>query len=210
MKNKNKGFIALLLIVIVAMLAVGGGAYVYTQNKPIKSGSDINGNQDIETVASTQNVVVFGSDDSIKNGQVLTPQQKVVKQIITKATSTATTVAAITNCGKDMSCLIAVAPTCGPAKVSWTFTIDFMGKPLTSTANIDITKMSNKCSLTLISTDIKVDNQPAPPEVQQGFMHMKKICTYTPNDLKNVLTNWNLGNISSSDDELGNCRSVNI
>ncbi len=202
MKNSQKGFVVPLLIVIV-LLVIGGGTYVYIKNKPV--------NQNTEKTTPTPNVVVFGSDDSIKNGQVLTPQQNVVKQIVTKATSTATTVATVTNCGKDMSCLIAAAPTCGPANVSWTFTIDFMGKPLTTTDNINITKTSSgKCSLTLTATDIKVDNQPAPPEVQQGFMHMKKICTYSPNDLKNVLTNWNLGNISSSDDELGNCKSINI
>jgi hypothetical protein len=136
---------------------------------------------------------------------------EVVKQIITKATSTVSTVATVKNCGKDVQCLIAVAPTCGPANVSWTFTVDFMGKSLTPTDNISISKNSSgKCSLTVTTTDIKLDNKPAPPEVQQGFMHMKKLCTYTPSDLKKVLINWSVGNISNFDDDLGNCKSINI
>ena len=33
MKNTQKGFIVQLLLVVIALLFVGGGAYVYTQNK---------------------------------------------------------------------------------------------------------------------------------------------------------------------------------
>ncbi len=35
MKNNHQGFIVPLLIIIIAVLAIGGGAYVYTKNKSI-------------------------------------------------------------------------------------------------------------------------------------------------------------------------------
>ena len=35
MKNTKRGFIVPLLIAIIAVLAIGGGVYLYTQNKSV-------------------------------------------------------------------------------------------------------------------------------------------------------------------------------
>jgi hypothetical protein len=117
----------------------------------------------------------------------------------------------IKDCGTDMECLIAAAPVCGPAKAVWASSVEFFGKSVAFTDDISIAKgTSGKCALSLIVIDEKVDGQPAPQEVSQGFLHMKKVCQYSPADLKSTLTNWKSGNISSSDDQLGNCKSVSI
>ncbi|MFA6295089.1 MAG: hypothetical protein WC666_01545 [Candidatus Paceibacterota bacterium] len=198
MKSSQKGFVVPLIIVI-ALLAIGGGTYVYVKNKPVNKVD-----QKTEKAEPTPNIVVFGSDDSIKNGQVLTPQQKVVKQIVTKATSTAITVTTVKNCMNDFQCIIDAAKTCTPAKADVTTTVD-IGKMFaflasdpskvpsvmqTQTSHYEIRGLINgMCVYYSKLTDIKNPN--LPPEGVESLLSQAgdMTCSYSTTDLVARLKN---------------------
>ena len=201
------------LLIVIALLVIGGGVYVYVKNKPINKVD-----QKTEKAEPAPNVVVFGSDDSIKNGQVLTPQQKVVKQIVTKATSTATTVATVKNCMNDFQCIVDAAKTCALAKADVTTTVDIgkMFAPLapdpskvpsvmqTQTSHYEIRGLTNgMCAYYSKLIDIKNPN--LPPEGVKSLLSQAgdMTCSYNTSDLvarlKNVQAGNGSGSFSSSD-----------
>ena len=78
MKNSQKGFVLPLLLVIIAVLLVGGGAYVYTQQKPASEPAVVDQNtqpkQSTTLSTNTDNGVdPVQASDSISNVRVISP-----------------------------------------------------------------------------------------------------------------------------------------
>ncbi len=225
MKNQNKGFIVSILIVIAALLTVGGG-YLYEKNKPVNkinqveensvtSNANINSNENIEKTTSSSKVTVFGSDNSVKNGQVLTSQQEVVKQIVANATPIGTMMGSVKNCGNDFQCIIDAAKTCTQAKADVTTTID-VGKMFgalapdpskvpsvtqTQTSHYEIRGFTNgMCVYYSKLTDIKNPNLPS--DAVQSLLSQAgdMTCSYSTSDLITRLINVQAGSFSGSFD----------
>jgi hypothetical protein len=76
MKNSRKGFIVPLVIVIIALLAIGGGAYVYTHNKSADTTS-------VSTETSNQTMTTVQNNSNITS----TPGQTAVKTNTTSSSS---------------------------------------------------------------------------------------------------------------------------
>ena len=180
--------------------------------QPVNNKTSVQGSGQAST---TPNVVVFGSDDSVKSGQVLTPQQKVVKQIITKATSTASTMVTVKKCGNDFQCIIDAAKTCTPAKADVTTTVDVgkMFAPLapdpskvpsvmqTQTSHYEIRGLTNGMCV-YYSKLIDIKNPNLPPEGVKSLLSQAgdMTCSYGTSDLVSRLKNVQTGNGSGSFD----------
>lgn len=82
MKNTQKGFIMPLLLAIIAILLVGGGAYVYTQKKQIKQSGVASSTSQVTSTAQTTPVpqdnsgkILLGYSSSYEN---LSPEEKAI------------------------------------------------------------------------------------------------------------------------------------
>ncbi len=207
------GFAAvILLFAVLALAVIGGIAYVHYVYLPKIAAQNNNVAQPTSTSASSS---LPASATPI-------------------ATTTATQAAAGSKAcaANDMNCLIAAAAKCSPAAVEWTATVNFLDvftetaqnhlalKGLSSAGKCAFSERVDDVSLAVTSqaeqqakaqgvTDAQIQQQLQASNAQaKQSIGMTTSCTFTTTYLVQMLTNWQKGNISSSDLTSENCTAT--
>lgn len=87
MKNKQKGFLSLGILVILGLVLIGGGGYIYTQQK---QSVDIQTNQDVNATTSVSTDDKSTMEEKVNEAQK-TINDSVGKNLVTEATVKADT-----------------------------------------------------------------------------------------------------------------------
>lgn len=133
----------------------------------------------------------------------------------------------------DISCFIAAAKTCSPASVEWTATINFLDifdqttrshlaiRGLNSSGKCSFSERVDNVNLAITSTteqqakaqgatDAQIQQQLQASNAQaKQSIGITTSCAFTTGYLVQMLTNWQKGNLSSSDLASGSCTATN-
>src|SRR5882724_6220939 len=78
MKNSQKGFIVPLVLILIAIVVIGGGAYVYTQHRQVSAPISNNNQQATSTTNTTNSATTSVSIQATTSVKVVPPKPKVI------------------------------------------------------------------------------------------------------------------------------------
>ncbi len=221
MKSRDGFAAAILVFVILALVVIGGIAWVHYYYLPHTAADNANTTQAAPT-SSVASVVPTPTASTTSTSSAPT------KTSVTKVENNTGLISCASN---DLSCLIAAARTCSPASVEWSSTLNLFGAFIQTTkSNLILGGMvSGKCSFTnrvdgvslaipsttiaqaeakgITAAQIQEQLQQSDAQAQQS-VGMTTKCTFTTSYLTQMLTNWSEGNLSSNDLNPGNCTAT--
>lgn len=192
MKN-NKGFAPILIVlIIVGVLVLGGGAYYFLAKKtqkPISCTLEVKICPDGSAVGRTGPNCEFVQCPNVKKNEAV-------------------------DCKSDLDCFIEESKNCNPSKVINTITTDIFGVKQITTSFFEIKGMESDKCIFYIRTD-KIDLT-FPPETAQKIVNQQKEiyqklegrdgnCKFKTGDLTAILIRWKAGNLSSDDFKTAEC-----
>lgn len=192
MKN-NKGVAPILIVlIIVGVLALGGGTYYFLvkkTQKPVSCTKEAKICPDGSAVGRTGPNCEFVECPDVKKDKTM-------------------------DCKSDLDCFIEESKNCNPSKVINTITTDIFGVKQITTSFLEIKEMeSDKCILYMRTEkiDLTFPSGTAQEIVNQQKELYQKLegrdgsCKFKISDLTDMLIRWKAGNLSSDDFETAEC-----
>jgi hypothetical protein len=192
MKN-NKGIAPILIVlIIVGILALGGGTYYFLAKrtqKPVSCTLEAKICPDGSAVGRTGPNCEFAQCPNVKKNEAV-------------------------DCKSDLDCFIEESKNCNLSKVINTITTDIFGVKQITTSFFEIKRMESDKCIFYIRTD-KIDLT-FPPETAQEIVNQQKEiyqklegrdgnCKFKTSDLTAMLIRWKAGDLSSDDFKIAEC-----